>query len=78
MAKMNKTKSGEGTEELYMSNRAHYQSLAFLKPMMKSPRSKNTLKHSNEDLDETERTEAKAYSGSKKKSSSEKKIELLT
>ena len=74
---MNKMKSGEGTEELCVSNRAH-QSLAFLKPVMKSPRSKNTLKHSNEDLDETERTEAKAYSGSKKKSSSEKKIELLT
>ena len=40
--------------------------------------SKNTLKESNEDLDEIESTEVKAYSGSKKTSSAEKKIELLT
>ena len=39
--------------------------------------SKNTLKESNEDLDEIESTEVKAYSGSKK-TSAEKKIELLT
>ena len=45
---------------------------------MKSSSSKNTLKQSNEDLDETECTEVKAYSGSKKKSLAEKKIGLLT
>ena len=35
---------------------------------MKSSSSKNTLKQSNEDLDETKCTEVKAYSGSRKKS----------
>ena len=50
-AKVNKTKSGQSTEELYVSNWAHYQILTFLKPDMKSSSSKNTLKQSYEDLD---------------------------
>ena len=61
-----------------MSNWVHYQSLAFLQPVIKSLSSKNTLKQSYEDLYESECTEVKAYSGSKKKSLAEKKIELLT
>ena len=77
MAKVNKTKSGESIDELYMSTWAHYQNLAFLQSVMQSSSSKNTLKKSNKDLDETECTEVKVYSGSKKKSSAEKKIELL-
>ena len=44
---------------------------------MKSSSSKNTLKQSNEDLDEIECTEIKTYSESKKKPLTEKKIELL-
>ena len=59
MAKVNKKKSGQSTDELYVSNRAHHQSLAFLQPAMKSSSSKGTLKQSNEDLDETEFTEVK-------------------
>ena len=56
MVKVNKTKSGEGIDELYVSNWAHYQNLAFLQPAMTSSRSKNTLKKSNKDLDEVECT----------------------
>ena len=44
IAKVNKTKSGESTDELYVS----MQSLAFLQPVMKSSSSKNSLKQSNE------------------------------
>ena len=75
-AKVNQTKSGQSADELYISNWAHYQSLSFLQPA-KSSSSKNTLKQSNEDLDEIECTEKKTYSGSKKKSLTERKIELL-
>ena len=78
MAKVNKTKSGQITDELYVNNWAHYQSLAFLQLVMKSSSSKNTLKQSSEDLDKIGCTEVKAYSRSKKKSLAEKKIELLT
>ena len=78
MTKVNKIKSGQSTEELYMSNWAHYQSLAFLQPVRKSSSSKNTLKQCHEDLDEIECKEVKAYSRSKKKILAEKKIESLT
>ena len=50
----------------------------FLQPVVKPYSSKNTLKQYNEDLDEVECIEEKAYSGSKKKSLAEKKIELIT
>ena len=63
MAKKNKMKSGQSTDELYVNNWAHYQSLAFLQPVMTSSSSKNTLKQPNEDLDEIQCTEVKAYSG---------------
>ena len=45
---------------------------------MKSSSSKNTLKQSNKHLDNSDCTEVKAHSRSKKKSSAEKKIKLLT
>ena len=77
MMKVKKTKSSKSTDELYVRNWAQYQSLAFLQPVMNSSSSKNTLKQSNEDLDEIGYTEVKAYTGSKKKSLAEKKIELL-
>ena len=76
--KVNKTKSRQSTDELYVSNWAHYQILAFVQTVMKSSSSKSTLKQSNEKLDETECTEVNAYSGSKKNSLAKKKIELLT
>ena len=78
MGNVNKTKSGQSTDDLYVSNWVHYQSLAFLQPVMKSSSSKNTLKQSNEDQDEIEYTDVKIASGSKKKTLPERKIELLT
>ena len=75
MAKVNKMKSGQSRDDLYVSNWAHYQILTFLQPEMKSSNSKNTLKQSNDEID---CTKVKAYSASKKKSLAEKKIELLT
>ena len=44
VAKMNKTKSGQSTDEVYMSIWVHFQSLVFSQPVMKSTSSKNTLK----------------------------------
>ena len=78
MAKKNKIKNGQSTDEPYVNNWAHYQSLAFLQPVMTSSSSKNTLKQPNEDLDEIQCTEVKAYSRPKKKLLAEKKVELLT
>ena len=63
MAKVTKTTS---TDELYV-RKWYFQSLAFLQPVMRSSRSRNTVKQSNEDLDEIGCTEVKAYSGLKKK-----------
>ena len=44
VAKMNKTKSGQSTDEVYMSIWVHFQSLVFSQHVMKSTSSKNTLK----------------------------------
>ena len=55
----------------YMWETGIYQSLAFLPPVMRSSSSRNTVKQSNEDLDEIGCTEVKAYSGLKKKSLAE-------
>ena len=77
MAKVNKTKSGQSTDELYVANGALSKSGIFAS-CDKASSSKNTPKQSNEDLDEIECTGVNAYTGSKKKSLAEKKIELLT
>ena len=61
-----------------MSEQLSALSKMFLPPVMKSSSSKNTLKQSNEDLDQIKCTEVKAYSGSKKNLLAEKKIKLLT
>ena len=44
VAKMNKTKSGQSTDDVYMSIWVHFQSLVFSQPVMKSTSSKNILK----------------------------------
>ena len=44
VAKMNKTKSGQSKDEIYMNIWVHLQSLVFSQPVMKSTSSKNTLK----------------------------------
>ena len=48
VAKVNKTKSGQSTDELYASSWIHYDRLSFLLPVIKSSKSRDTLKHKNE------------------------------
>ena len=49
VAKVNKTKSGQSTDELYASSWIHYDRLSFLLPVIKSSKSRDTLKHKNEE-----------------------------
>ena len=74
VAKVNKTKSGQSTGELYASSWILYDRLSFLLPVIKS--SKSTLKHKNEE--DNEQLEETRYSapGLKKKTMAERKIEL--
>ena len=44
VAKVNKTKSGQSTDELYASSWIHYDYLSFLLPLIKSSKSRDTLK----------------------------------
>ena len=74
VAKVNKTKSGQSTGELYASSWILYDRLSFLLPVIKS--SKSTLKHKNEE--DNEQLEETRYSapGLKNKAMAERKIEL--
>ena len=71
VAKVNKTKSGQSTGELYASRWILYDLL----PVIKS--SKSTLKHKNEENEQLEETRFSAP-GLKKKAMAERKIELLS
>ena len=77
VAKVNKTKRGQSTDELYTSNWIHYDRLSFLLPLIKS-KSRDTLKRKNEE--ENEEVEETRFStpGLKKKTIAERKIELLS
>ena len=77
VAKVNKTKSGQSTDELYTSNWIHYDRLSFLLPLIKS-KSRDTLKRKNEE--ENEQLEETRFStpGLKKKTVAEREIELLS
>ena len=78
VAKVNKTKSGQSTDGLYASSWIHYDRLSFLLPVIKSSKSKDTLKRKNEE--ENEEVEETRFStpGLKKKAIAERKIELLS
>ena len=78
VAKVNKTKSGQSTDELYASSWIHYDRLSFLLPVIKSSKSRDTLKRKNEE--ENEEVEETRFStpGLKKKTIAERKIELLS
>ena len=78
VAKVNKTKSGQSTNELYASSWIHYDRLSFLLPVIKSSKSRDTLKRKNEE--ENEEVEETRFStpGLKKKTIAERKIELLS
>ena len=52
VGKVNKTKSGQSTDELYASNWIHYDRLSFLLPVIKSSKSRDTLKRKNEEENE--------------------------
>ena len=78
LAKLNKTKSGQSTDELYASSWIYYDRLSFLLPVIKSSKSRDTLKRKNEE--ENEEVEETRFStpGLKKKTIAERKIELLS
>ena len=75
VAKVNKTKSAD---ELYASSWIHCDRLSFLLPVIKSSKSRDTLKGKNEE--ENEEVEEARFStpGIKKKTIAERKIELLS
>ena len=78
VAKVNKTKSGQSTDELYVFPWIHFDRLSFLLPVINSSKSRDTLKHKNEE--ENEEVEETRFStpGLKKKSIAERKLELLS
>ena len=78
VAKVNKTKSGQSTDELYASSSIHYDRLSFHLPVIKSSKSRDTLKHKNKE--ENEEVEETRFSmpGLKKRTIAERKIELLS
>ena len=78
VAKINKIKSGQSTDEIYTSSRIHYDRLSFVFPVIKSSKSRDTLKRKNEEEnDEVEETRF-STPGLKKKTIAERKIELLS
>ena len=75
MVKENSTKSGQSTDELYASKWIHYGKLNFLIPVFGASKSRNTLKRMN--LQEDESAE-KEVTPSKRKTITEKKLDLLS
>ena len=78
VAKVNITKSGENTDELYASSWIHYDRLTFLLPVIKSLKSRDTLKRKNEKENEEVEETRFSLAGLKKKTITERKIELLS
>ena len=78
VAKVNKTKSGQSTDELYASSWIHYDRLSFLLHVIKLSKSRDSLKRKNEE--QNEEVEEKRFStpGLKKKTLAKRKIELLS
>ena len=68
VAKVNKTKRGQSTDELYASSWIHYDRLSFLLPVIKSSKSRDTIKRNNEEENEkVEETRFSTPQGSRKK-----------
>ena len=78
VAKVNKTKTGQSTDQLYASSWIHYDCLPFLLPVIKSSKSRDTLKRKNEE--ENEEVEETRFSMPelKKKTIAKRKTELLS
>ena len=67
VAKVNKTKSGQSTDELYASSWIHYDRLSFHLPVIKLSKSKDTLKRKNEEQNEEVEKKGFLRQGSRKK-----------
>ena len=80
VAKVNKTKSGQSTDDLYNSSWIHYDRLSFLLPVIKSSKSQDTLKRKNDNDEENGEVEEMRHSTPlpKKKTIAERKLELLS
>ena len=78
IANVNKIKNGQSTDELHVSSWIRYDRLSFVLPLIKSSKSRDTLKRKNEE--ENEEVEETRFStpGLKKKTIAERKIELLS
>ena len=75
---VNKTKSGQSTDELYASSWIHYSRLSFLLPVIKSSKSRGILKRKDEEENEEVEETKFPTPGLKKKAIDERKIELLS
>ena len=64
VVKANKAKSGQSTDELYASSWIHYDRLSFHLPVIKSSKSRDTLKRKNKE--ENEEVEERRFSMPKK------------
>ena len=78
VAKVNKTKSGQSTDELYASSWIHYSRLSFLLPVIKSSKSRGILKRKDEEENEEVEETKFPTPGLKKKAIDERKTELLS
>ena len=78
VAKVNKTKSGQSTNELYASSWTHYDRLFFLLPVIKSSESRDTLKRKNEEENEEVKETRFSTPRLKKKTIAERKTDLLS
>ena len=78
LAKERNTKSGQGTNELYVSNWVFYQNLAFLKPVFGTSKSRDTLKRMSLPEDDSDKEADMSTPQSKKKTIAERKLDLLS
>ena len=77
LAKERNTKSGQSTDELYISNWTHYDELAFLTPVFGVSKSRDTLKRMSTD-DKEDENDKEVTPNKSRKTIAEKKLDLLT
>ena len=78
LAKERNTKSGQATDELYVSSWVFYQNLAFLIPVFGNSKSRDTLKRISLPEDDSGQEANGSTPQSKKKTIAEKKLDLLS
>lgn len=72
------TKSGQSTDELYVSKWVHYQQLAFLIPIIGASKSRDSLKRTNSQIVGSDEELEMASPKNKKKTIAERKLDLLS